>query len=41
MIGFVVAQIPENAISNLQLRWSYEALRNDLVLPSATILSNI
>jgi len=41
MLGFVSAYIPLNAISNLQLRWSYKALRDDLVLPSATTLSNI
>jgi len=41
MLGFVSAHIPWNAISNLELRWSYKALRNDLVLPSATALSNI
>ena len=28
-------------MSNLELRRSYEALRDDLVLPSATTLSNI
>jgi len=41
MLGFVSAHIPWNAISNLELRWSYKALRDDLVLPSATTLSNI
>jgi len=41
MLGFVSAHIPWNAISNLELRRSYKALRNDLVLPSATTLSNI
>jgi len=41
MLGFVSAHIPWNAISNLELRRSYKVLRNDLVLPSATTLSNI
>ena len=41
MLGFVLAHIPWNAISNLELRWSYKALRDDLLLPSATTLSNI
>jgi len=41
MLGFVSAQIPWNAISNRELRRSYKALRDDLVLPSATTLSNI
>jgi hypothetical protein len=41
MLGFVSAHIPWNAISNLQLRRSYKALRDDLDLPSATTLSYI
>ena len=41
MLGFVSAHIPLNAISNLELRRSYKALCDDLVLPSATTLSNI
>jgi len=41
MLGFVSAHIPWNAISNLELRRSYKALRDDLVLPSATTLSII
>jgi len=41
MLGFVSAHIPSNAISNLELRRSYESLRDDLVLPSATTLSSI
>jgi hypothetical protein len=41
MLGFVSAHIPWNTISNLELWWSYEALRDDLVLPSATTLSHI
>jgi len=41
MLGFVLAHIPWNAISDLELRWSDKALCDDLVLPSATTLSNI
>jgi len=41
LLGFVSAHIPWNAISNLELRWWYKALRDDLVLPSATTLHNI
>jgi len=41
MLGFVSEHIPWNAISNLELRRSYKSLRDDLVLPSATTLSNI
>jgi len=41
MLGFVLAYIPLNAISNLELWGSHMALRDDLVLPSATTLSNI
>jgi len=41
MLIFVIARIAWNAISNLELRRSYKALRDDLVLPSATTLSNI
>jgi len=41
MLGFVSALIPWNSISNLELRRSYKALRDDLVLLSATTLSNI
>ena len=41
MLGFVSAHIPWNAISNVELRRSYKALRDDLLLPSATTLSNI
>jgi len=41
MLGFVSAHIPWNAISNLELLRSYKALRDHLVLPSATTLSNI
>ena len=41
MIGFFSAHIPWNAISNLELRPSYNALRSELVLLSASTLSNI
>jgi len=41
MLGFVSAHIPWNAISNLELRRSYQALRDDLVLLSAMSHSNI
>jgi len=41
MLGFGLAQIPWNTISNLELRLSYNALRSKLVLPSAITLSNI
>jgi len=41
MLGLVSAHILWNAISNLELRPSYKALRDDLVLPSATTLRNI
>jgi len=41
MLGFVSAHIPWNAISNLELWHSYKALRDDLVLPSTTTLSDI
>jgi len=41
MLGFLSAHIPCNAISNTELRQSYKVLRDDLVLPSPTTLSNI
>jgi len=41
MLGFVSAHIAWNAISHQELWRSYEALRDDLMLPYATILSNI
>jgi hypothetical protein len=41
MLGFVSAHIPWNAISNLGLRRSYNTLPSDLVLRSASTLSNI
>jgi hypothetical protein len=40
-VRIVSAHIPWNAISNLELRRSYKALHNNLVLPSAKTLSNI
>jgi len=41
MLGFVSAHLPWNAISNLELQRSYNALHSDHVLPSASTLSNI
>ena len=41
MLGFVSDHILWNAISNLELGQSYKVLRDDLVLLSATTLSNI
>jgi len=41
MLGFVSANIPWKAISNLELRLSYTALHDDLELLSPTTLSNI
>ena len=41
MLGFVSAYIPWNVVSNLELRRSYKSLRDDLVLLSATTLSNM
>ena len=41
MLGFVSAYIPCNAILSLELRWSYNALRSELVLLSASTLRNI
>jgi len=41
MLGFILAHIPWNDISNLELQQSDKSLRDDLVLPSATTLSNI
>jgi hypothetical protein len=40
MIGFLLSHIASNAISNLELEWSYKSLRSKLVLPLATTLSN-
>jgi hypothetical protein len=41
MLGFVLAHILWNAISNLEQQQSYKGLHDDLVLPSAITLSNI
>jgi hypothetical protein len=41
MLGFVSAHIPWNAITNLELRRTFYALRYNLILPSASTLSNI
>jgi hypothetical protein len=41
MLGCVSAHIPWNTISNLEVRRSYKSLPEDLVLSSATTLSNI
>jgi hypothetical protein len=41
MVGYVPAHNGWNAISNLEIQQSYKALRDDLVLQSATTLSNI
>jgi hypothetical protein len=41
MWRFVSAHIPWNPISNLKLQWPYNAFRSDLVLLSASTLSNI
>jgi len=41
MFGYISDYIPWNAISNLELQRSIKALRDDIVLPSATPLSNI
>ena len=40
MLGFILVHTPWNAVSNLELRRSYKALRDDLMLLSATTLSN-
>jgi len=41
MLGYVSDDIPGNSISNQELRRSYKELREDLMLPSATTVSNI
>jgi len=41
LLGLVSAHIPWNATSNLELQRSYMALRDALVLPSATTCGNI
>ena len=41
MLGCVSAHIPWNAVLNLKIRRTYNALRSDLILPSASTLGNI
>ena len=41
MLGFGSAHIPLNAISNLELQQSLNAFHSELVLPSASTLSNM
>ena len=41
MLGFVLAHIPWNSISNLKLPRSYKALRDDLVPQSTVTLHHI
>jgi len=41
MIGFVLVHIPWKELSNLQTLQSYVSLRSELVLPSASTVSNI
>ena len=41
MLEFVSAHIPWNALPNLELRQSYKALRDALVLPSVITFSKI
>jgi len=41
MLGFVLYHIPWNPISNLELRWSFNALGWKVVLQSGSTLSNI
>jgi len=41
MLGFVTAHIPWNAITNLELKSSYNALQSDSVLPFASMWSMI
>ena len=41
MLGFVLAHLQWDAISNLELQHSYTALQSDLVLPSAITFSSI
>jgi len=40
MLGFVSGHVPWNTISILELRQVYKALRDEVVLPSATMFSN-
>jgi len=41
MLGFLLTNIPWNAILNVELRRSYKALGDHIVLPSAKMLSNM
>ena len=41
MWGFVLAHLPSNTRSNLELRWSCNAFRSELMLLSASTLRNI
>jgi len=41
LLGFIWAHSAWNSISNLELQWSYIALRDDLVLPSTKTISKI
>jgi len=41
MLGFVLAHIQWNTVSNLELQQSYQALRDNIVLPSTTTPSII
>ena len=41
MVGFLSAHIPWNAIPNIELQQSYNPLCSELVLPSASTLSNL
>jgi len=41
MLGFVLAHLPRNAISYLELQRSYNAICGELVLPSSSTLSKI
>src|SRR3977135_1901706 len=41
MLGFLSAHIPFHAISNLELRRAFLALRTDIKLPSASNMGNL
>jgi hypothetical protein len=41
MLRFVLALMPRNAKSNLDVWWSYNPLRRELMLPSARMLNDI
>ena len=40
MLGFAWAHIPQKVVSNLEWQHSYNSLESELVLPSASTLSN-